>query len=59
MSGISNEAIEDFFEKVNDDDLKNNFIGVFPSNFMNKFISYHSIIKDRLKIKYPFNNNEY
>ena len=54
MAGISNEAIEDFFEKVNDEDLKNNFIGVFPSNFINKFISYHSIIKDRSKVKYPF-----
>ena len=54
MAGISNEAIEDFFEKVNDKDLKNNFIGVFPSNFINKFISYHSIIKDRSKVKYPF-----
>ena len=29
MAGISNEVIEDFFEKVNDEDLKNNFIGVF------------------------------
>ena len=54
MAGISNEAIEDFFEKVNDEDLKNNFIGVFPSNFINNFISYHSIIKNRSKVKYPF-----
>ena len=54
MAGISNEAIEDCFEKVNDEDLKNNFIGVSPSNFINKFISYHSIIKDRSKVKYPF-----
>ena len=54
MAGISNEAIEDFFEKVNDEDLKNNFIGVFPSNYINRFISYHSIIKDRSKVKYPF-----
>ena len=54
MTGISNEAIEDFFEKVNDEDLKNNFIGVFPSNYINRFISYHSIIKDRPKVKYPF-----
>ena len=29
MAGISNEAIDDFFEKVDDNDLKNNFIGVF------------------------------
>ena len=54
MTGISNEAIEDFFEKVNDEDITNNFIGVFPSNFINRFISYHSIIKDRSKVKYPF-----
>ena len=54
MAGISNEAIEDFFEKVNDEDLKNNFIGVFPSNYINRFISYHSIMKDRSKVKYPF-----
>ena len=54
MAGISNEAIDDFFEKVKDDDLKNNFIGVFPSNFINKFISHHSIIKNKPKVKYPF-----
>ena len=51
MAAISNVAIEDFFEKVNDEDLKNNFIGVFPSNYINGFISYHSIIKDRSKVK--------
>ena len=54
MAGISNEAIENFFEKVNDEDLKNNFIGVFPSNYTNRFISYHSIIKDRSKVNCPF-----
>ena len=54
MAGISNETIENFFEKVNDDDLKNTFIGVFPSNFINKLISFHSIIKDKPKVKYPF-----
>ena len=40
MAGISNEAIDDFFEKIKDNDLKNNFIGVFPSNYINKFISH-------------------
>ena len=54
MAGISNEAIDDFFEKIKDDDLTNNFIGVFPSNFINKFISHHSIIKSKPKVKYPF-----
>ena len=28
MVGISNETIDDFFEKVDNNDLKNNFIGV-------------------------------
>ena len=54
MAGISNDAIEDFFEKINDEDLRNNFIGVFPSNFINRFISHHSIIKNKPKVKYPF-----
>ena len=43
MAGISNEAIDDFFEKIDDKDLQNNFIGVFPSNLTNKFISHHQI----------------
>ena len=54
MAGISNEAIDDFFEKIDDTDLLNNFIGVFPSNLTNKFISHHSIIKTKPKVKYPF-----
>ena len=54
MAGISNEAIDDFIEKVNDTDLKNNYIGVFPSNLTNKFISHHSIIKSKPNVKYPF-----
>ena len=54
MGGISNEAIDEFFEKVDDMDLGNNFIGVFPSNETNKFISHHSIIKTKPKVKYPF-----
>ena len=54
MAGISNEAIDDFFEKIQDKDLKNNFVGVFPSNHINKFISHHSIVKSKSKVKYPF-----
>ena len=54
MAGISNEAIDDFVEKIGDNDLRNNFIGVFPSNLTNKFISHHSIIKNKAKVKYPF-----
>ena len=55
MAGISNEAIDDFFEKIDDKDLKSNFIGVFPSNFVNKFISHHSKTKNQISVYY----NEY
>ena len=37
---------------MRDDDLKNNFIGGFPSNHMNKFIDHVSMIWS--KGKYPF-----
>ena len=36
MGGISNFAIEKAFKKINDPDLLDNFVVVFPSNYMNK-----------------------
>ena len=51
MAGISNDAIVDFFEKQTDDDLKDNFVGVFPSNYVIRFISFHEMMR--------FKNNEY
>ena len=45
MAGVSNDAIIDFFEKETDDkDLKDNFVGVFPSNFVIRFISFHEMM---------------
>ena len=52
MAGISNDKIIDFFEKETDDDLKENFIAVFPSNYVIRFISFHEMM--RFKRKYPF-----
>ena len=52
MAGISNETIVDFFEKETDDDLKDNFVDVFPSNYVTKFISFHEMM--HFKQKYPF-----
>ena len=43
MSGISN------FQTT---DLSDNFVGVFPSNYMNKFINHTAMIED--SGKYPF-----
>ena len=53
MAGISNEEIVKYFEKITDVDFKKNFIGVFPSNYITKFISFHEMMLDEKK-KYPF-----
>ena len=51
--GITNHEVVKFFENVEDEDIKENFIGVFPSNYINKFISFHEMAKEKNK-KYPF-----
>ena len=53
MEGISNEDIVNFFEEKTDDDLKKNFVGVFPSNYMVKFIRFHRTMAEK-KGFYPF-----
>ena len=53
MSRISNDAVVEFFENETDSDLKENFVGVFPSNYIIKFISFHEMAKEKTK-KYPF-----
>ena len=52
MGGISNFQIEKAFQKINDLDLSSNFVGVFPCNYMNKFINHAAMIND--SGKYPF-----
>ena len=52
MGGISNFQIEDAMKNIGDEDLIDNFVGVFPSNYMNKFIDHAAVISD--KGKYPF-----
>ena len=52
MAGISNETIVKFFENETDDDLTSNFVGVFPSNYVTKFISFHEMMIE--KNRYPF-----
>ena len=52
MAGISNETIVNFFEKETDDDLKKNFVGVFPSNYVTRFISFHKMMIE--ENRYPF-----
>ena len=52
MGGISNFQIEDAMKNIGDEDLIDNFVGVFPSNYMNKFIDHAAVISN--KGKYPF-----
>ena len=52
MDGISNEQIEKAFRDINDTDLLDNFVGVFSSDYMNKFINHTAMISN--SGKYPF-----
>ena len=51
--GISNLQIEKAFKELNDQDIDENFVGVFPANHMNSFIDYKTMISEK-KGKYPF-----
>ena len=52
MGGISNFQIEDAFKKIDDQDLLNNFVGIFPSKYMNKCINHVAMTND--SGKFPF-----
>ena len=52
MAGISNVNIENFFGNENED-IKKNFIGVYSSNSMTRYINYYKIIKEKCCC-YPF-----
>ena len=51
--GISKVQIENAIENIEEDDLNDNFVGVFPLNCMSKFIN-HSAMISSIKAKYPF-----
>ena len=52
--GISNSQIQNFFEKEENEDIKNNYVGVFSMDRVTKFIKFHELIKEKNKGKYPF-----
>ena len=52
VGGISNFQIENAIKNIGDDGLIDNFVGVFPSNYIDKFSDHASMISD--KGKYPF-----
>ena len=47
MGGISNFQIENAIKKIGDEDLLDNFVGVFPSTYMNRFINHSVMIEEK------------
>ena len=52
MTGISNFKIEEVVNEI-DDDLKANFVGVFPSNQTFRFLNFTQLVKEK-SAPYPF-----
>ena len=52
MEGISNGQIEKAFRDLEDPDLLDNFVGVFPTDYLNKFVNHVAMINN--SGKYPF-----
>ena len=44
---ISNFQIENALENINDENINDNFVDVFPSNHMNKFINHAAMISEK------------
>ena len=51
MGGISNTEIEKAFRDIDDPDLLENFVGVFPSDYLNKFVSHAAMINTLVNIR--------
>ena len=47
MGDILNFQIENAIKKIGDEDLLDNFVGVFPSNYMNRFINHSAMIEEK------------
>ena len=58
MGGISNFQIETVIKNIGDNDLIDNFAGVFPSNYMNKFIDHASMMSDKGKYLFVIANTD-
>ena len=50
---ISNIQIKNAIKNIEDEDLNDNFVGLFSSNHMNKFIN-HAVMISEKQGKYPF-----
>ena len=52
-NGITNIDIEKFFDNETNNDLKRNFMGVYSSDSIAKYINFYNIIKEK-RAKHPF-----
>ena len=52
-NGITNIEIEKFFDDETNEALKRNFMGVYSSDSITKYINFYDIIKEK-RAKYPF-----
>ena len=52
-NGITNIEIEKFFDDETNNDLIINFMGIYSSDSITKYINFYDIIKER-RAKYPF-----
>ena len=52
MGGISNFTVEKIVNEINDD-LKANFVGVFPSNHTFRFLNFAKVVQEK-NAPYPF-----
>ena len=52
-NGISNIDIEKFFSNEENDDLKKNYMEVYSSNNLTRYIKFYDVISER-NPKYPF-----
>ena len=58
MNGIANHEIIKSFSKEENEDIQKQFVAVFPSNFINCFISFHCYERE-LRISISFFDNEH
>ena len=47
LKGTSNFQIESAIKRLNDNDIIENFVGVFPANYINRFIDYKSLMSEK------------
>ena len=53
LKRISNFQTEGTIKQIDNEDLTNNFVGVFPADKMTKFIDFKQVIQEKTA-KYPF-----